>query len=62
MSKNNFSSEVDNLNSIPAFSGSNWGSIKPEYAARMRLQNQFKSGIDIAKIYSFFDEKGYGCI
>jgi isocitrate lyase len=49
MSKNNFSSEVDNLNSIPAFSGSNWGSIKPEYAARMRLQNQFKSGIDIAK-------------
>ena len=42
MSKNNFSSEVDNLNSIPAFSGSNWGSIKPEYAARMRLQNQFK--------------------
>jgi isocitrate lyase len=49
MTKNNFTSEVDKLNAIPEFSGSNWSSIKPEYAARMRLQNQFKSGIDIAK-------------
>jgi isocitrate lyase len=37
------------LNSIPEFNEPNWASIKPEYAARMRLQNQFKSGIDIAK-------------
>ena len=49
MSKNNFSGELEKLNSIPGFSGSNWDSINPEYAARMRLQNQFKSGIDIAK-------------
>ena len=49
MSTNKFTSEVEKLNSIPEFSGSNWNSIKPEYAARMRLQNQFKSGIDIAK-------------
>ena len=49
MSKNNFTSEVDKLNAIPEFGGPNWSSIKPEYAARMRLQNQFKSGIDIAK-------------
>ena len=49
MTKNNFTSEVDKLIAIPEFSGSNWSSIKPEYAARMRLQNQFKSGIDIAK-------------
>ena len=28
---------------------SNWDSINPEYVARMRLQNQFKTGIDIAK-------------
>jgi len=49
MSKNKITSEIDKLNAIPAFSGSNWNSIKPEYAARMRLQNQFKSGIDIAK-------------
>ena len=49
MSKNNFTSETDKLNPIPAFGSSNWDSIKPEYVARMRLQNQFKSGIDIAK-------------
>jgi isocitrate lyase len=28
---------------------SNWSSINPEYVKRMRVQNQFKSGIDIAK-------------
>ena len=49
MSNSNLSSEIDKLNSIPEFGTSNWNSIKPEYAARMRLQNQFKSGIDIAK-------------
>jgi len=49
MSKTNFTSEVDKLNKIPKFSESSWDSINPEYAARMRLQNQFKSGIDIAK-------------
>jgi isocitrate lyase len=30
----------------------NWNSINPEYVQRMRLQNQFKSGIDIAKYTS----------
>ena len=49
MSTNKITTEVEKLNTIPEFSGSNWSSIKPEYAARMRLQNQFKSGIDIAK-------------
>ncbi len=49
MSTNKFTTEVDRLNAISEFGGSNWNSIKPEYAARMRLQNQFKSGIDIAK-------------
>ena len=34
---------------IPDMDSSNWKSINPEYVARMRLQNQFKTGIDIAK-------------
>jgi isocitrate lyase len=29
--------------------GSTWADINPEYAARMRLQNQFKTGLDIAR-------------
>ena len=28
---------------------STWGSIKPEYVARMQFQNQFKTGLDVAK-------------
>ncbi|MCH1491016.1 MAG: isocitrate lyase [Luminiphilus sp.] len=30
-------------------SGSAWADISPEYAARMRLQNRFKTGIEIAR-------------
>jgi isocitrate lyase len=30
-------------------STSNWGAINPEYVARMRMQNKFQTGIDIAK-------------
>ena len=26
-----------------------WGSLKAEYVARMKLQNQFKTGLDVAK-------------
>jgi isocitrate lyase len=29
--------------------GSAWSDINPEYAARMRLQNRFKTGLDIAR-------------
>ena len=31
---------------------SNWSDISPEYAARMRLQNRFKTGLDIARYLS----------
>ena len=38
--------EIKNSNN---FKNSTWGSINPEYVARMQLQNRFKSGIEIAK-------------
>ena len=34
---------------IDAMSSSNWNSINPEYVTRMRKQNRFKTGLDIAK-------------
>ena len=40
---------IDEASSIPSMKTSNWDSVNPEYVARMRLQNQFKTGIDIAK-------------
>jgi isocitrate lyase len=40
---------IETASSIPEMDTSNWSSINPEYVARMRLQNHFKTGIDIAK-------------
>ena len=39
----------NNASNIPEMSTSNWSSISPEYVARMRMQNRFKTGLDIAK-------------
>src|SRR5210317_1379462 len=39
----------NNASNIPDMSTSNWSSISPEYVARMRMQNRFKTGLDIAK-------------
>ena len=37
------------VSDIEAMSSSHWNSINPEYVARMRIQNRFKTGLDIAK-------------
>ena len=49
MGKLKLFSEIERLKAIPDFKGTNWSSIKPEFAARMVMQNQFKTGIDVAK-------------
>ena len=49
MGKLKLSTEIERLKAVPGFKGSDWNSIKPEFAARMVMQNQFKTGIDIAK-------------
>ncbi|GAB1259117.1 isocitrate lyase [Aurantivibrio plasticivorans] len=43
-----YSKTIDELASVSA-GQKTWGAITPEYAARMRLQNRFKTGLDIAK-------------
>ena len=47
MSKYNKS--IEDASSILSSNTTNWSSINATYVARMRLQNQFKTGIDIAK-------------
>lgn len=37
------------VSDIDAMSSANWNSINPEYVTRMRMQNRFKTGLDIAK-------------
>ena len=41
--------DINDILNIQMINSTNWSSINPEYVKRMRLQNQFQSGIDIAK-------------
>ena len=45
----NFQQDIDNVANLRSEHGSAWNAINPEYAARMKAQNRFKTGIDIAK-------------
>ncbi len=41
--------EIDAVSSLTASNGNSWDAINPESVARMRAQNRFKTGLDIAK-------------
>lgn len=45
----NYQREIQRAAAIVAGNGAAWKDIDPEHAARMRLQNRFRSGLDIAK-------------
>ena len=45
----NFTQESAKLADVIGAHGSNWGAISADSAARMRAQNRFKTGLDIAK-------------
>ncbi len=45
----NYLQDIDSVASLKATKGSAWDAINPESAARMRAQNKFKTGLDIAK-------------
>ena len=45
----NLNDEVNKANEVSSMSNDSWGAIDPNYVARMRLQNKFKTGIDVAK-------------
>ena len=44
-----YQDEIKHADSVKQQAGNSWHDIKPEYVARMRLQNQFQTGLDIAK-------------
>ncbi len=44
-----YQKEIQAVAALKEKYGSAWSAINPEYAARMRLQNRFKTGLDIAK-------------
>ncbi len=45
----NYEKDIAELASVVKANGSSWDAISPEYAARMRAQNRFQTGLDIAK-------------
>ena len=44
-----YANEIAILNKLREIRGSTWSAINPESAARMRVQNRFKTGLDIAR-------------
>jgi len=44
-----YHAEIDSLSETLAQAGPGWDGIRPEAAARMRWQNRFRTGIDIAR-------------
>ena len=40
---------IDTIAGLKAENGTSWDSINPEYVQRMRIQNRFKTGLDIAQ-------------
>ncbi|MCX7547378.1 isocitrate lyase [Xanthomarina sp. F1114] len=49
LAQTNYSSALQTVRNLKEKYGTSWNSISPENAARMLTQNQFKTGIDIAK-------------
>ena len=45
----NYQSNIKSAQDLISANGSGWGSINAEYAARMKVQNRFQTGIEIAK-------------
>jgi isocitrate lyase len=44
-----YRNDIDQATSLCAANGDNWKAINPESVARMRAQNRFQTGLDIAK-------------
>jgi isocitrate lyase len=45
----NYRSVIETVRSLKAMHGDAWAAINPEYAARIAVQNRFKTGLDIAR-------------
>jgi len=44
-----YQQDIDNFATLKAAQKGTWEGIKPEFAARMKVQNRFKTGLDIAR-------------
>jgi isocitrate lyase len=56
----NFQNDIDALAGLCNEHGAAWNAINPEYAARMRAQNRFRTGLDIARYTAGIMRKDMG--
>ena len=49
LTQENYTSALETVRTLKAKYGTTWNTINPESAARMIIQNRFKTGLDIAK-------------
>ena len=43
-----YSDDIQQITALRQQADGRWNAINPEYAARMRVQNQFQNGLEIA--------------
>lgn len=55
-----YQTDIDAIATLKSTQNGNWDGINPEYAARMKAQNRFKTGLDIARLYCRYYASGYG--
>ncbi|MCP4187853.1 MAG: isocitrate lyase, partial [Gammaproteobacteria bacterium] len=44
-----YTQDINDIAALSGAKGGSWNAISPESVARMRAQNRFKSGLDIAR-------------
>jgi len=49
MNTTTYNDQIDSINQFVLQQGQSWNAINPECVARMRLQNRFNTGLDIAR-------------
>ena len=44
-----YQNDIDAIQTLKEQHGSRWEAIDPEYVARMRAQNRFRTGLEVAR-------------
>ena len=55
-----YNDDIARLNALKQNAGQSWAAINPEYIARLRAQNRFKTGLDIARYTAAIMQKDMG--
>ena len=60
LQSNEYQGHIDELKQLIKSKNGTWDGINPESVARMRLQNRFQTGLDIARYTAAHYAQGHG--